>query len=119
MADPLYTRAAATTLRQLTKYGRSMILRRIVTGDYAAGAAPQTPADETVTGFDLTSTLGQQPGRLIEGATGLFMLAASGMTAYPAIDDELFVGSEAFKIRKITTMDAGGLAVYHEIQVSA
>ena len=119
MADALYTRSAVTTLRMLAKYGRSLTLRRVTTGAYAAGAATQTTKDEAVTGFDMTSSLGQIPARLIEGATGLYMLAASGMTAYPAIDDQLIVGANTFKIVKVTTVDPGGLAVYHELQVQA
>jgi len=118
VTDAVYMRAAATALRMITKYGRTMTLRHMSAGSYSGGDVALTPSDETVQGIDVASLRALKPGELVEGATGKFMLAASGISA-PEIGDQILVGDDVYAVKAVHALDQGGLAVIYEVQIAA
>ena len=117
MADALYTRAAATALRLIKRYGQTMTLRRITTGAYAAGAAVQSQSDESVSGVVLDFTDYERAAGLIDINDRKVMLAASGMTAAPALEDQLIASTVTFKIVNSKPLSPAGVPIIYELQV--
>lgn len=112
-----YNRPKTTALRLLTRYGQTMTLRRITDGAYSAGASTQTVVDETVTGAVFEYTAFEKQNSSIQIDDRKIMLAAKGMSAAPALTDQLIFGGTTFKIiPPIKPLSPAGVDVIYELQ---
>jgi hypothetical protein len=119
-----YTKAAATSLRLLTRFGRSVTLRKQTIGAYdpATSSNTVTTADYTGTGalFDFTErTLGQQFG---DGLTVMLgdkklLLAPDGITAAPVPGDLLIFGSDTYQVLRVKSVAPAGTVVLYELHL--
>ena len=110
----LYTNAAATALRLLTKFGQDITLRKLTPAVYDPSTGATTPgtSDTTRKGVLLDydrvnfgETL--QDGTLVTGADRRLLLDANGVA--PTLADRIFtVGGNEWVIRDIKTLDPSG-----------
>ena len=121
MADYDYTRAAATSLKLLSKFGQAVILRKFGQAAYVNGAVTPTHTDSTIKGavFDyLRMNFGEtlQNGTLVSGADRNLFLAAN--IARPEIDDHIFLadGSE-WNIVEIKPLNPAGVSVIYDCRI--
>jgi hypothetical protein len=119
-----YAKPAATSLRLLIRFGRSVTLRKQAAGAYdpATSSSTITTTDYTGQGalFDFNEhTIGQQYG---DGVTVLMgdknlLLAPSGITAAPVPGDLLIFGSDTYQVMRVKAVAPAGTVVLYELHL--
>jgi hypothetical protein len=119
-----YTKPAATALKLLTKFGRSVTLRKQTAGAYdpATSGATVTNTDYTGTGalFDFNERiLGTQfeNGTSVQMGDKYLLLASSGITVAPVPNDLLIFGSDTWTVLNVKTIAPAGTAVLYELHL--
>lgn len=119
-----YSNPAATALRLLTKFGRSVTLRKQTAGAYnpATSSATITNTDYTGTGalFDFNErVLGTQfaDGTTVEQGDKFLLLAPSGITVAPEPNDLLIFGSDTWNVMNVKTVAPAGTPVLYELHL--
>lgn len=119
-----YANTAATSLKLLTRFGRTVTLRRQVAGAYdpATGSATVTTTDYTGKGaiFDFDERrLGTvfAPGSTIQMGDKYLLLAPDGITVAPAPGDFLIFGSDTWNIVNKKSVEPAGIVVLYELHL--
>lgn len=119
-----YTKSAATALRLLTKFGRTVTLRKQTAGAYdpATSSSTVTTTDYTGTGalFDFNERLlGTQfaDGQTYQVGDKKLLLAPAGITTDPAPGDLLIFGSDTWTVLNIKTLEPAGTPVLYELHL--
>jgi hypothetical protein len=119
-----YTKPAATALKLLTKFGRSVTLRKQTAGAYdpATSGATVTNTDYTGTGalFDFNERiLGTQfeNGTSVQMGDKYLLLASSGITVAPVPNDLLIFGSDTWTVLNVKIIAPAGTAVLYELHL--
>lgn len=119
-----YTKSAATSLRLLTNFGRTAMLRKQVAGAYdpATGSATVTTTDYTGKGaiFDFEERrLGTQfaPGSTIIAGDKYLLLAPDGITVAPTAGDLLIFGSDTWNVVNKKSVEPAGTVVLYELHL--
>lgn len=125
MAD--YTRAIASALRMITKYGQSVTLVKFAdtTPDSSQPWRTGAPTESTQTVFgvfqnyDLVSRGGSRhiQGELILAGDKKFLIAASGLTNPPTPKGEIRVSSIIWKIVSVEELAPSGTPIMYSLQV--
>lgn len=105
--------------RLLTERGRSMVLRRRVSGAYdpATGSAPVTVSDSACAGATFPFPALLIDGTRIQVGDLKVLLAVQGLTFEPAIGDELLIGGAAHQIKSVQPIGPDGTVVIYRLQV--
>lgn len=118
----IYDRAAATALRLLTKYGQTVTLRRITTGDYdpSTGSASQTTTDYTASAakFDFDFRMSGMtfvPGTLIQSGDKQIFMSAHSLGITPAPGDQVIIGVDTWPVMGVKELKPADTAVLYEI----
>lgn len=119
-----YSKSAATALRLLTKFGRTVTLRKQTEGAYdpATSSATITTTDYTGHGalFDFNERqLGTTfaPGSTIQIGDKRLSLAPSGITVAPVPNDLLIFGSDTWSVINVKTLAPAGTVVMYELHL--
>jgi hypothetical protein len=120
-----YGKSAATALKLLQKFGRTVTHTRQVSGnDYnpSTGAATVTPSNQTGTGCVLDFQL-MNYGTTFEGQTVIqqgdkyALLATSGITNVPVPGDLFVAGGVTWNIMGVKTVSPAGTDVLHKLHL--
>jgi hypothetical protein len=113
-----YASNAATASKLITKYGRSITLRKYSVGTYdpSTGANTTTITDSTVTGvvFDFSAGQTMERGTLIQVGDKRVLLSAS---AAPSLQDHVLIGTAEYTIISVGETNPGGVSVMFDIHV--
>jgi len=112
-----YARSRATAERLIARFGTTATLHQITTsGD--AWAPTTTETDTTVRAVDLSQRLRDASGTLTgESLRTLYVSTSAGVT--PAKGDKITVGGIRHEIAEVRTLNPGGVAVMHEVDLAA
>ncbi len=121
MTDPLYARAAATSLRLLTKYGQAVTLRTITAGTYdpATGTNTQAPADTARVGalFDYTDQ-GREGQQYVRGnlvLTGDKQILVDATASIALTDRIVTAAGLVYSIVSVAEVNPAGTRVLYDI----
>src|SRR5579872_6698597 len=110
MAAPYnYASLQATALRLITRFGTAMTLNKQTPGAYSGGSATLTTVGQTVSGIKFAYTAQERAASgTIEQDDFRVLIAARGVTAPPAVADQLMIGSNAYQIVHTSTIGPAG-----------
>jgi hypothetical protein len=119
-----YDKSAATALKLLQKFGRSVTHTRQVSGAYdpATGGSTVTSTNQTGTGCVLDFQL-MNYGTTFEGQTVIqqgdkyALLATSGITNVPVPGDLFVAGGVTWSIMGVKTVSPAGTDVLHKLHL--
>ena len=105
-----YDRAAATALKLLTKYGRSVTVTSVTPGTYdpAAGSITNTTATSTAKGLVTEHKATDIDGTLIKAGDKKLLLDSSAVIS---IDDSVTVGSDVYSVVGVSELNPAGTRV--------
>ena len=113
-----YSKSAATALKLLTKFGRTVTRRNYTTGTYnpATGANAVTYADTTWKGALLDFGAGKtvERGGLIQVGDKQLLLEAG---ASPQLEDHILVGTDEYAIVSIGELNPAGTVVLFDLHL--
>ncbi len=119
MPDALYTRAAATSLRLLTKYGRDVTLRTYTPGSYntSTGTVSPSTSDATRKGALFDYGKGQERVRetLITAEDKRCLLDANGSA--PQLKDHIVVGTDNYVIMSVGVINPAGTVALYDLMI--
>lgn len=111
-----YAGNALTAAKLITKYGRSITLRKYTIGTYdpATGANTTTTTDSTVTGvvFDFNAGQTMERGTLIQAGDKRILLPAA---AAPSLQDHIVIATTEYTIVSIGETNPGGVSILFDI----
>ena len=114
------TRARATALRMIAKYGKAITFTSITAGSYdpATGAATPTSAAVTIKAVvdDYSAGAIFQAGGMILSGDKKFTIAASALTTKPKPGDTITLDSVVFALTRITETWSGEQIALYECQ---
>lgn len=117
----LDTRARATALRLLTKYGKTCTLTHAVQGAYNTATGTQAT---TTTAYTIKAYLDQPNrqelagGQVVQGDE-VAMFAASGLAIEPAVNDTITVDSKARTVKMVNRVWSGAQVALWRCGVSS
>lgn len=115
-----YTRAAATALRMLTKFGRDVTLRSTTPGTYdpATGTTTPTSSDTTRKGalFDFGSGQTLERGTLILANDKRLLMDATGPVD---AHDRIVIGALEYAIVSVGEINPAGVSVLFDMHLRA
>lgn len=118
MTNALYTRSAATALRLLTAYGRSVTHRAYSAGTYdpATGTNTQTSADTTRQGalFDYDENVQYVRGTMVVKTDKQLLLDP---TAPVDLNDRFIAGGVEYSIVSMGEVNPAGTPVLYDIHL--
>lgn len=123
-----YTEIAADVLAALQEDGFAVTLRRQtagtynpVTGEFSGESTTDYAAQALISSQNMSQTgnTGERyfNGTLIQTGDKILMLAASGLSVTPAPGDRLIIGSVAWQIVTLITVEPGGVALFYRVLV--
>jgi len=117
MVDALYTRAAATALRLLTKYGQPVTLVRQTSGPYdpTTGTSPVTTTTYAGYAAVFAYPAAEVDGTMIQRGDKRAYLTLTGATPLPS--DAFTIAGVTHAIVNVEALDPGGLVVMYTLQV--
>lgn len=113
----IHTKAAATAVRLLAKYGQVVTLTHSAPGTYdpATGSVANTLTTQTAVAVELDYSEREIDGTLVQRGDKKLLLAASGLTV-PTVDDTVTVRSVVYTIKSVNTVAPGGVDIVYELQ---
>ena len=112
MAD-VYTRAAATSARLITKYGRSLSLKTEAFTGATPWAPTVTPTSTTITGVVSDYQQKDIDGTLIQAGDKKFVISSA---VVPTLAGRIVDGSLEYSIVSVTEIKPGATAVLYIVQ---
>lgn len=119
-----YTKSAATALRLLTKFGRSVTLRKQTPGAYDPATSSNTITNTDYTGQGALLDFNERQlgtnfagGSTIQQGDKYLLLAPSGITVAPVTNDLLIFGSDTWTVLNVKTLAPAGTAVLHKLHL--
>lgn len=114
-----YPALAEDATDMLAEFGQDITLRKVTIGTYdpATGTSTNTEADTTRKGVVFDFTLGETmaAGTLIQSGDRRVYLDSNGVA--PTLTDKLVIQGVVWGIRNVKTLDPGGVATLHELQI--
>ena len=113
----IHTRAAATALRLLAKYGQAVTLTHSAPGTYDpdTGSVANTLTTQAGVAAELDYTEREIDGTLVQRGDKKLLLASSGVTM-PTVDDTVTVRSVVYTIKSVNAVAPGGVDIVYELQ---
>ena len=110
---------AATALRLLSANGYDLTLRKIADTTPSTGYQPtRTVTNVTVKGIlstTLLSELNPTGGGVVAATERRYIIAASGLSADPAMGDKIVDGGIEYEIRESSPVNPSGTPIIHEL----